>query len=46
MTTLDKVQEIISIFELVHEDNVYLLNKLKELEQDIINNLNVDHEEI
>jgi hypothetical protein len=46
MTTLDKVQEIISIFELVYEDNVYLLNKLKELEQDIINNLNVDHEEI
>jgi hypothetical protein len=46
MTTLDKVQEIISIFGLVHEDNVYLLNKLKELEQDIINNLNVDHEEI
>lgn len=46
MTTLDKIQEIRSIFELVHEDNTYLLSKIKDLEQDIINKLPVKHEEI
>lgn len=46
MTTLDKIQEIRSIFELIYGDNVYLLNKIKKLEQDIINKLPVKHEEI
>jgi len=46
MTTVDKVQEIRSIIELIYEDNVYLLNKIKKLEQDIINKLPVKYEEI
>lgn len=46
MTILDKVQEIRSIFELIYEDNIYLLDKIKKLEQDVINKLPVNHEEI
>ncbi len=46
MTTLDKIQEIRSIFELVYEYDVYLLNKIKKLEQDIVNKLPVNYEEI
>ena len=46
MTTLDKIQEIRSIFELIYGDNVYLLNKIKKLEQDMINKLPVKQEEI
>ena len=46
MTTLDKVEEIRSIFELTYEDDIYLLDKIKKLEQDVINKLPVNYEEI
>ena len=46
MTTLDKIQEIRSICELIYEDNIYLLDKIKKLEQDVINKLPVNYEEI
>ena len=42
MTTLERVQEIISIFSLTHEDDVYLRKKLDALEQSIINEIPVN----
>ena len=42
MTTLDRVQEIISIFSLTHKDDVYLRKKLDALEQSIINEIPVN----
>jgi hypothetical protein len=46
MTILDKIEEIKIILKAVQPDNIYLINKVKELEQDIINNLPVNYEEI
>ena len=42
MTTLETVQEIISIFSLTHESDVYLLKKLESLEQKLINEIPVN----
>ena len=41
MNNLEKVQEIISHFEVCQDHNLYIINKLKELEQGIINELQV-----
>ena len=46
MTTLEKIKEIITILKVVQSDNIYLMDKVKKLEQDIINNLPVNYEEI
>jgi hypothetical protein len=46
MTILEKIEEIKNILKIVQSDNIYLINKVKELEQDIINNLPVNYEEI
>tara|TARA_R110000796_G_scaffold2859_3_gene10994 strand:+ start:200 stop:340 length:141 start_codon:yes stop_codon:yes gene_type:complete len=46
MTTLEKIKEIKTILKVVQPDNIYLINKVKELEKDIINNLPVNYEEI
>tara|TARA_R110000803_G_scaffold13723_2_gene38399 strand:- start:332 stop:472 length:141 start_codon:yes stop_codon:yes gene_type:complete len=46
MTTLEKIKEIKIILKVVQPDNIYLINKVKELEKDIINNLPVNYEEI
>lgn len=42
LTTLDKVQEIISITSIIYKDDVYLRKKLEELEQQVINQINVN----
>ena len=42
MSNLEKVQEIINHFEICQEHNVFVINKLKELEQGIINELKVN----
>jgi len=42
LTTLDKVQEIISITSITHKDDVYLRKKLEELEQQVINQIDVN----
>jgi len=41
MTNLEKIQEIINHFEVCQDHNVYIIKKLKELEEGIINELNV-----
>lgn len=41
MNSLEKIQEIINHFEVCQEHNVYVVKKLKELEQSIINELEV-----
>jgi len=46
MTTLDRIEEIKTILKVVQSDNVYLIDKVEKLEQDIINNLPVNYEEI
>ena len=46
MTTSDKIEEIKSILKIVQPDNIYLINKVEKLEQDIINNIPVNYEEI
>jgi|SaaInlV_120m_DNA_3_1039746.scaffolds.fasta_scaffold03585_3 hypothetical protein len=46
MTTLEKIEEIKNILKVVQSDNIYLINKVEKLEQDIINNLPVNYEEI
>jgi len=46
MTILDKIEEIKIILKAVQSDNIYLINKVEKLEQDIINNLPVNYEEI
>jgi hypothetical protein len=46
MTTLEKIEEIKTILKVVQSDNIYLINKVEKLEQDIINNLPVNYEEI
>ena len=46
MTTLEMVQEIISIFSLTHEDDVYLRKKLEKLQQSVINEIETSHEEV
>lgn len=46
MTTSDKIEEIKSILKIVQPDNIYLINKVEKLEQDIINNMPVNYEEI
>jgi len=46
MTILDKIEEIKIILKTVQPDNIYLINKVEKLEQDIINNLPVNYEEI
>jgi hypothetical protein len=46
MTTSDKIKEIKSILKIVQPDNIYLINKVEKLEQDIINNMPVNYEEI
>jgi hypothetical protein len=46
MTTLDKIEEIKVILELVSRDNVFLLDKVDKLKQDIINNLKVTYEKV
>lgn len=40
-SNLEKVQNIISFCEVTQEHNVFILKKLKELEQSIINDLEV-----
>ena len=42
LTTLDKVQDIISITSIIYKDDVYLRKKLEELEQQVINQINVN----
>jgi hypothetical protein len=42
MTTLETVQEIISIFSITHEDDIYLRKKLEDLEQKLINEIPVN----
>jgi len=42
LTTLDKVQEIISITSITHKDDIYLRKKLEELEQQVINQIDVN----
>lgn len=42
MTTLETVQEIISIFSLTHKDDIYLRKKLETLEQKLINEIPVN----
>jgi hypothetical protein len=42
LTTLDKVQEIISITSIIYKDDVYLRKKLEELKQQVINQINVN----
>jgi hypothetical protein len=46
MTTLDKIEEIKVILELVSRDNVFLLDKVDKLKQDIVNNLKVTYEKV
>jgi hypothetical protein len=46
MTILDKIEEIKIILKAVQPDNIYLINKVEKLEQDIVNNLPVNYEEI
>jgi len=46
MTTLDKIEEIKVILELVSRDNVFLLDKVDKLRQDIVNNLKVTYEKV
>jgi len=46
MTTLDKIEEIKSILELVSRDNVFLIDKVDKLKQDIIDNLKVTYEKV
>jgi len=46
MTTLDKIEEIKVILELVSRDNVFLLEKVDKLKQDIVNNLKVTYEKV
>jgi hypothetical protein len=46
MTTLDKIEEIKLILELVSRDNVFLLDKVEKLRQDIIDNLKVTYEKV
>ncbi len=46
MNTLEKIKEIILILKIVQPDNLYLMDKVKKLKQDIINNLPVNYEEI
>jgi hypothetical protein len=46
MTILEKIEEIKNILKIVQSDNIYLINKVEKLEQDIINNLPVNYEEI
>jgi hypothetical protein len=46
MTTSEKIEEIKTILKVVQSDNIYLINKVEKLEQDIINNLPVNYEEI
>jgi hypothetical protein len=46
MTTLDKIEEIKVILELVSRDNVFLLEKVDKLKQDIIDNLHVTYEKV
>jgi hypothetical protein len=46
MTTLERIEEIKTILKVVQSDNVYLIDKVEKLEQDIINNLPVNYEEI
>ncbi len=41
MTTLDKVQELMDIISVAHKDNIYLIKKVEELEQQIINQIEV-----
>ena len=41
MTNLDRVQEIIKYFNVVQEENQYIIKKLEDLEQSIINQLEV-----
>ena len=41
MSNLEKVQRIIEHFEITQAHNVYVISKLKELEQGIINELEV-----
>ena len=41
MTNLDRVQEIIKYFNVVQEENQYIIKKLEDLEQSIINELEV-----
>ena len=42
LTTLDKVQDIISLISIIYKDDVYLRKKLEELEQQVINQINVN----
>jgi len=42
LTTLDKVQDIISITSIIYKDDVYLRKKLEELKQQVINQINVN----
>jgi len=39
MSNLEKIQRIIEHFEITQEHNVYVIRKLKELKQGIINEL-------
>lgn len=41
MSTLDKVRNILNHFEVTQSHNVYVIKKLEELEQSIINELEV-----
>jgi hypothetical protein len=46
MTTLERIEEIKTILKVVQSDNVYLIDKVEKLKQNIINNLPVNYEEI
>ena len=41
MSNLDKVRDIINHFQVCQEHNTFIIHKLKELEQGIINELDV-----
>ncbi len=42
MSNLQRVRDILMYFEVCQDHNVYMIKKLKELEQGIINELNVE----
>ncbi len=42
MSNLERVQNLLEFFEVCDDHNRYVINKLKELEQGIINELNVE----
>ena len=41
MTNLQRVQDLLGLFEVCDDHNIYVIKKLKELEQGIINELEV-----